>query len=161
MEKKMSSGKHPTRARLLYAIMALVMVFAMAAPDSALASGYTASGLTPDSVITLPKGFVVSPQGTTGVIVKLRGDALASYQGNLPGLAATSPTTTGEDQLNVRSQASQAYLNHLAQTHADFKNAAAKLPGVKITRDFEIVTNSVSLVVPVEQVSSLYALPNV
>jgi uncharacterized repeat protein (TIGR01451 family) len=164
MEKKMIFRRHPTGARMLYAFMMLIMVFGLAAPQTAIAqqsTPYTATALTPDSTISIPKGLVVNAQGITGVIVKLKGDSLASYQGDVAGLAATSPTTTGEDQLDVKSHNSQAYLGHLDQKHADFKNALGRVTGAKITRDFEIIMNSVAVQLPVDQISTLYKLPDV
>lgn len=118
---------------------------------------FTATPLFPDSTISFDKST-----GTVSVIVKLEGDSLAAYTGDIPGLAATSPSVTKEKKLNPNSKASQAYLKHLDQKHQEFKSAAAaNVPQGQVTRDLSVILNAVAMVVPADQVSSLYALPNV
>jgi uncharacterized membrane protein/subtilisin family serine protease len=46
-------------------------------------------------------------------IIQLKGEPLATYQGGVPGLAATSPLATGARKLDPRSAASLAYENYL------------------------------------------------
>ena len=49
-------------------------------------------------------------------MVRLAEPSLATYPGGIPGLAATSPRVTGA--LDVTSDASVAYLEHLADRQA-------------------------------------------
>jgi uncharacterized repeat protein (TIGR01451 family) len=164
MKKKLTFGQHLTGTRIFYAMMMLVLIFGLASPQAALAqqtSPFTATALTPDSTISIPKNLVVTPAGMTGVIVKLKGDALAGYQGDVAGFAATSPIITGSDTVDVNSKASRDYLGMLEQKHANFKSALSKLPQAKVVHDFQVVTNSVSVVLPVEQVPELAKMPEV
>ena len=53
--------------------------------------------------------------GLVGVIVKLEDAPLAAYNGGVEGLAATNTAVTGEKRLNVRSERSRLYVEHLAR----------------------------------------------
>ena len=83
--------------------------------------GFQATPLTPESTIQIAKSApATSGAKLTSVIVKLKGAPLAAYTGDIQGLAATSPSVTGEAKFNIESAASQAYLAHLAQEQALF-----------------------------------------
>jgi uncharacterized repeat protein (TIGR01451 family) len=152
-------NKHHFGFRIFYVLIVAVLVTTLGNPYAALAQNtnrFSATQLSPDSTISTTKSGMVS------VIVKFKGSALASYQGNIPGLAATSPSITKESQLNVKSQASQAYLNYLNQEHQTFIAAQAKsIPQAKITHDYTVVLNGLSVILPVDQLSTLENLPNV
>jgi subtilisin family serine protease len=53
----------------------------------------------------------------TSYIVVFDEPGLLHYEGSIPGLRATAPSATGQAKLDVNSEASQAYLAHLAQVH--------------------------------------------
>jgi subtilisin family serine protease len=137
-----------------------VLVMALAPAEGVLAqdgSSFTATPLFPDSTISFDKST-----GNVSVIVKLQGDSLAAYGGDIPGLPATSPRVTGEKKLNLHSQASQAYLKHLDKKHKDFQSQAlAHIPQAKFTQDFQVIMNAVAMVLPADQVASLYTVPDV
>ena len=112
----------------LFAVLALTIL--SCSPSFAQGtgpSGFQATPLTPESTIQIAK----SAPGTSdtkliSVIVKLKGASLAAYTGDIQGLAPTSPSVTGETQLNAESAASKAYLAHLAQEQAAFIAAATR-----------------------------------
>ncbi len=130
-------------------------------------AGWTVAPLTPDSTITFtgPKPAPVAPDkagGTVSVVVKLKGESLATYSGGVPGFAPTSPRATGAPQLDPRSRDSQAYLQHLAQLQSAFESRALKaVPQARTTHHFDILLNAVTMVVPKEQVKTLASLPDV
>jgi hypothetical protein len=153
--------------RVFYLLMVFCMIFALGAPSTAFAQDsapFTATPLFPDSTISVDKSTSGnSPMpGMVSVIVKLQGASLATYTGDISGLAATSPSVTGEKKLNPNSKASNAYLKYLDQKHQNFKSAAsATIPQGQVTQDLKVILNAVAMIVPADQVSSLYALPNV
>jgi len=99
---------------------------------------------------------------TVSVVVKLKGESLATYSGGVPGFAPTSPRATGAPQLDPRSRDGQAYLQHLAQLQSAFESRArAAIPQAKSTHHFDILLNAVAMVVPREQVKTLASLPDV
>ncbi|HLF28277.1 MAG TPA: S8 family serine peptidase [Anaerolineae bacterium] len=133
--------------------------------------------LTADSVETLPEkeGGDASAElrslnaasaaeaagGLVSVIVKLDDAPLATYDGSLSGLPATSPNVTGAP-LDVDSAASQLYLGYLAQEQDRFVAEAAKAaPTAQITHRFDIIIGGVSMLVPADQVEALSKLPGV
>lgn len=158
-------GAHPERARILNLLLILVLVLAM--PTSTLAQEryptFTATALTPDSTFSIAKPAPgTAQQGLVSMIVKLQGDSLATYGGDIPGLEPTSPSITGEKHLNPNSHASKAYLQHLDKKHNDFRAAAiTHLPQAQVTHDYEVIMNAVAMILPASQVADLYALPEV
>ena len=125
--------------------------------------GFQATPLTPESTIQIAKSApATSGAKLTSVIVKLKGAPLAAYTGDIQGLAATSPSVTGEAKFNIESAASQAYLAHLAQEQALFIATATRaIPEAKVTYQYDVVLNGVAMVVPADQVSELAKLPSV
>ena len=59
------------------------------------------------------------------VMVKLDYDSVATYQGSVDGLAATSPSVTG-DELTGRSQAERAYASYVADVEEAFARRARR-----------------------------------
>lgn len=151
--------------RLFYLLMIAVLIVGMGSPSAALAQDtnrFTATPLSPDSTIAVAKADVNAATGLASVIVKLKGDALASYQGDIAGLPATSPSTTGQKKLNVRSKESQAYLSYLGNKHKAFTDAAIRnIPRAKAGQDFSVVINAVAMTVPADQIATLASLPDV
>ena len=96
------------------------------------------------------------------VIVKLQAEPLATYAGEIPGLAATSPQVTGAEKVDPQSPASKQYLAYVdAQQDAFASTAQAAIPSAKITHRFNIVLGGVSMLVPEDQVAALSNLPGV
>ena len=96
------------------------------------------------------------------VIVRLTGQALASYTGTTAGLPATNPRALGAARLNARSAASSQYLDYLAQRHFDFATRLrGAMPTARIVHQYQAVVNGMSLIVPETQISTLASLPGV
>ena len=115
----------------LFAVLTLTIL--SCSPSFAQGTGpsdFQATPLTPESTIQIAKSAPgTSASKLTSVIVKLQGASLAAYAGGIQGLAPTSPSVTGEAQLNVESAASKAYLAHLAQVVAAQTLAFARPAG--------------------------------
>jgi subtilisin family serine protease len=96
------------------------------------------------------------------VIVRLSGEPLASYEGTIPGLAATNPRATGTPRLNPRSISSERYLRHLEGRRANFKaGLRAAIPAARVQHEYQAILNGISLVLPETEISALAALPGV
>ncbi|GIG14357.1 peptidase S8 [Catellatospora methionotrophica] len=94
------------------------------------------------------------------VLVKLDHDAVASYAGGVPGLAATSPAATG---VRLRGgDAERAYEQYLAQREQHFASAlAAKLPAARVGQSLRTVYGGVALTLPANEVKKLLAVEGV
>ena len=154
-------SKH-TRSRFIVNVLAILMLTLLAAtPSFAQDSGpqFEVKSVSSESIVSVGKATTAT---SVSVIVKLKGASLASYAGDIAGLAPTSPSVTGETQLNVESAASQAYLAHLTRQQAAFEAAALKaVPQAKVTYRYIVVLNGVAMIVPADQVDELAALPDV
>jgi hypothetical protein len=96
------------------------------------------------------------------VIVKLDVDSVASYDGGIPGLAATNPAVAGTDKLDLNSPAVQQYQAYVDGVQKDFEETATKsIAGAEVTNRFDLILGGVSLVIPADQVSTLTKLPGV
>lgn len=103
-------------------------------------------------------------ESETGLyIVRLEGDALASYQGGVADLAATSPKVTGASRLNVNAPESVAYLNYLKTQHAQFVDNAATTLGRSLEVEFQYlnVLNALAVRVDYAEAQRLATLPGV
>lgn len=154
--------------RIFYLFMAAVLAIGLGAPSAVMAQEprpFTVTPLTPDSSISVAKAPVIGvtqESGTASVIVKLKGKSLAGYTGGIQGLSPTNPTRTGARKLDTRTRASQAYMKYLRSKHQAFERAtAAAVPQAKITQDFSVIMNGVAMTIPVDQISSLSAMPDV
>jgi len=79
----------------------------------------SAKGATPTATTnTVSASNVGSIVQNERYIVVLEGEALATYSGDVSGLAATSARATGREKLNPRTPESLAYLSHLEQEQA-------------------------------------------
>ena len=96
------------------------------------------------------------------VIVRLDGDALASYRGGVVGLAATAPRAIGATRLDPRSANSQRYLAHLNSRQQTFATRLrGAVPTARVTHRYQAVFNGMSVRLPASRISSLAALPGV
>jgi subtilisin family serine protease len=95
------------------------------------------------------------------VMVKLDYDAVASYAGDVAGLAATSPEVTGLS-LDENQAAVDAYLDHLASEEAAAREAiAAGVPQATLLDSFQVAYGGVSAVIPANRVGDLLAVDGV
>ena len=75
---------------------------------------------------------------------------LASYAGDVPGLAATSPEAIGALRLEARSTASQRYLASMDRRLSDFEQAALlQIPQTRVTAHFGVHIGSQELLLSV------------
>jgi subtilisin family serine protease len=157
-----NSNHHKTRT--YYGLFAIVLILSMTITSAASAQQsktFTATQLTEISTYSIPRNLEVNAQGLTSVVVKLKGSSLASYQGEIPDLPATSPAVTGENRLNPNSSASVSYLGYLDQKHATVKEELLKIPDVKVVQEYNVVLNAISVVIPASEIDKLSNLPGV
>jgi Subtilase family/Fibronectin type-III domain/PA domain len=160
--------------RLLVVAVATATIALPSAVDATTtASGFTATALTASDTITMAKSTsgrsaVTDPAllGRTdatpvNVVVKLDYDATASYKGDITGLAATSPSVTGE-KLTGDSGAEQAYENYTGQLDKSFRQElAAAVPAATAGESLQRVYGGVAVQVPANQVSKVLSLDGV
>lgn len=95
------------------------------------------------------------------VVVKLDYDAIATYQGGRPGLAATSPSVTGRALTDATATRS-AYARDVARQEQEITGAMTRaVPEVSIGRSFRVVYGGVAAVVPADRARDLLAVPGV
>ena len=96
-------------------------------------------------------------------IVQLQDDPLATYQGNINNLAATSPSTLGLSKLDINSLASSAYLNYLAAEQAQFLLSAENNLNREIEAiyQYDVVYNGVALPLTPEEALTIAKIPGV
>lgn len=129
------------------------------------AGGENASGASAategDERLRPPAGRTAS-SNPVGLIVKLDFAPLSSYQGNIPGLPATSPRTRGQKRLNLRSPGSQRYLAYLTSQRQDFEaQLKRKIPQARISATYDHVFGGVAVLVPEDPVPEVVRLPHV
>lgn len=101
-----------TLFRVFAVMMVLSMVFAPFAARPALAGG-------PVTDAPAPASETIDASETGLYIVRLKGAAVASYKGGIPGFEATSPAATGASKLDSNSSAVQAYRAYLQAQHTE------------------------------------------
>ena len=95
------------------------------------------------------------------VFIKLDYDAVASYAGDVEGLAATSPEVTGKS-LKANKRAVDAYLRHLDREEAQAREAIeASVPQSTVLESFQIAYGGVSAVVPANRIDDLLGVDGV
>ena len=100
--------------------------------------------------------------GRTAVVVKLKDDSLASYDGGVAGLPATNPRVTGARKLDPSSANSAKYLRYLDGRLSAFESRTkGRSPDAKVTRRLDVVVGGVALVLPAEDVAKVAADPAV
>jgi uncharacterized repeat protein (TIGR01451 family) len=148
--------------RLASALVVALIILAGSAPARAQGNDYsrfTARSLTPARIVE-QQGAKTSK--LVSVIVKLDVAPLATYAGDIPGLAATSPAATGAARLDSRSAASQRYLAYVDQRLGDFERAVrAQIPQAHLTTRYRYVFGGVAVALPEQQVDVLAKLPGV
>lgn len=168
---------HRTRRSWRLLSLALVLLTALAGSASVFAQGnspnrFTTTPLGADEQFSsdvvkenkpqLASARAANTSKPVSVIVKLQGDPLATYKGDIAGLPATNPRVTGAERLDVDSQASKQYRAHLdAQYDAFEAQALRAIPQASVTRRFDVVFGGVAMLVPGDQVEAIATLPGV
>jgi uncharacterized repeat protein (TIGR01451 family) len=120
--------------------------------------------LAPESSFEASKIRSLEAEGgdeLVSVIVKLEDASLAAYTGDVPGLAATSPSVTGADKLDVNSAESRAYLDYLEVQQESFVSVAKSSLNARVTHRYDVVFGGISMLVPESQVDLVAKLPGV
>lgn len=101
-------------------------------------------------------------RGTATVVVKLKDDSLAAYDGGVAGLPATNPDVTGDAKLDPSSPDSKKYLAYVNGKMAAFEGRAkGKSPRAKVTRRLDVVVGGVAMTLPAGDVAKVAADPAV
>jgi subtilisin family serine protease len=95
------------------------------------------------------------------VVIKLDYDAVASYTGDIAGLAATSPEATGRS-LEDNKAAVDAYLDHVARFEARVRaDIEAAVPAADLAGSFQVAYGGVAATVPANQIGALLEVQGV
>ncbi len=95
------------------------------------------------------------------VLIKLDYDAVASYTGDVEGLAATSPEVTGKS-LRANKAAVDAYGRHLDTREKAARDAIeAAVPQSTVLDSFSIAYGGVSAIVPANRIGALLGVEGV
>jgi subtilisin family serine protease len=165
------------RWRTSIALSAAVLAAFVAVPTASVAAPdpgrFTAQALLPTSSVTAVKSasgrlaqsdralLARTDSAEVNVMVKLDYDATASYQGDLAGYAATSPSKTGRN-LTGGTPAEKAYNTYTAKEDRDFRsNLADRLPRAEAGQSVRQVYGGVAVRLPANQVKSLLRIPGV
>ncbi|NNF69673.1 MAG: S8 family serine peptidase, partial [Acidimicrobiia bacterium] len=110
--------------RLMIIVATLALATTLATPVSARVPIADLDQGSPADKLQEATATVVVPDKfkneTPGVwIVRLSDDPVASYEGGVNGLAATSPNATGDEQLDAATPESQEYADYLTARRAD------------------------------------------
>ena len=117
-------------------------------PDSApIESAKSATGQLAESDPSLLGRTDDTP---VNVMVKLDYDSVATYEGNEPGLPATSPAVTGEE-LQDNQAAVAAYESHVAGIEAEIQqDIQAEVPQAQVRESFRVAYGGLAMRVPGE-----------
>lgn len=165
------------RWRKSIALSAVVLAATVVTPTASAGATnpgrFTAKALAPTSTITAAKSasgrlaqsdtslLARTDSAVVNVMVKLDYDATASYQGDLAGLAATSPSVTGRP-LTGATSAEKAYNAYTGKADRTFRsNLTAKLPKAKAAQSVRLVYGGMAVRLPANQVKSLLSIPGV
>src|SRR5699024_8189637 len=96
-------------------------------------------------------------------IVRLAEAPLATYEGGVEGLSATSPQATGDARLDATSEDSRAYLRHLAerQEEAGLQIESLLARDVEIADSYTHALNGFSLELSAEEAAALVDQPGI
>jgi subtilisin family serine protease len=110
---------------------------------------------------TVKHNLVVSETGI--YIVRLQDASLASYQGGISRLAATSPQVTGASRLDMRAPESQAYLEYLGQKQGELLENMARTFGrpIEVVFQYKNVLNAVAVRIDHSEALQAFNLPGV
>ncbi len=164
--------------RLLGVVGVLAVLLAAAQPVAAIqpltGRSNTPTRLTPSGkVVSVPKSasgklaqsdpdlIARTDSALVNIMVKIDADPIASYQGGVMDLQATSPAITGKT-LSANGSSVSAYNGYLlAKSATIHRSAVNKVPGLRIGRDFPIAFGGFSAQVPANQAKNLLDVPGV
>ena len=150
------------RVKILPLILVLALLLSTFSAQLGLAqsgkpSDFQATGLTPDSTVSLPDK---QPAARSMAAVESSGEELVSVIVKLTD--APLVTRANADGLDVQSAESQAYLGYLAAQQEGFISVAkASLSDMRVIHRYDVVLGGVSMLVPASQVEQLSKLPGV
>jgi uncharacterized repeat protein (TIGR01451 family) len=104
------------------------------------------------------KGGMPSGGAESVYIVQLADPAVATYEGGIKGLKATSNKVTGANKLNTNSKASKAYRKYLKQKQEKF---AASSGSAKVTAQYQWAFNGVAMRLSEDEAEAMRANPEV
>jgi len=110
-----------------------------------------------------PAAGVLGTSETGRWIVQLDEPSLATYEGGITGLSATSPEASGAPSLDMDSAAAVAYSDHLQTRHNSFAtNAQSELGrNVTIEHNYRAVLNAVVVEADRSEAAQLADMPEV
>jgi hypothetical protein len=95
------------------------------------------------------------------VLVKLDYDPVASYDGDVPGFAATSPGKTGK-KLAQNKAAVEAYTGYVTAYESKvLERVRLKVPAAKLRQSFRTVYGGVAMTLPANRIGDLLAIEGV
>jgi subtilisin family serine protease len=150
----------------LAAIAAVALVGLLPTPPASAAPPKPATHLLRDLAprgalaVTDPSLLHRAGPGPVSIVVKLDYDPTATYAGDLPGFAATSPAVTGHAL--TRGAAEQHYQQRIASIEDPFLGALRqRVPGARVGQRLHTVYGGVALTVPADAVDQVLHLPGV
>ncbi|MEM7112635.1 MAG: S8 family serine peptidase [Chloroflexota bacterium] len=111
-------------------------------------------------------GIVVEPKGATGdsvYIIRLNHAPLASYDGSIAGLEATSASVLGDAKLDMTSEASLAYSQFLAAEQAKVVSAMGESleRTIKPVYNYSVAFNGLAVVLSPAEAAEVAKIPAV
>lgn len=143
---------------MAFALLAGVVMLLLGANDSS-AQDTLAAANTAEVIDTYPL-----LESETGLyIVQLADRPLATYDGSIAGLAATTPAAAGVNRLDVNAPESIAYLEYLQTQHDNFINSAEIALGHSLDVQFQYlnVLNALAIRADLAEAQLLAELPGV
>ncbi|MBC8160501.1 MAG: S8 family serine peptidase, partial [Roseiflexaceae bacterium] len=144
-------------------LASLALVGAIVSPSAQGAVVGTASGgtLAASSPRAAKSDLRESPTGI--YIVRLADAPLVSYQGDLAGLAATSPAKIGESKLNSRSGAAVQYRAYLESQREAVINQMGQTLGARpnVVQTYDVAYNGFAVKMSLAQARQTEQLPGV
>ena len=150
-----------TISRLFALLMLVSMTLSLVNPFSAQPA--QAAEVTAAAPVAQPSLAKIGESETGLYIIRLVDAALASYDGRLPTLDATSPSVTGAGKLDVTSETSVAYLDYLEGKHQQFITEMNSALGrsVEVVFQYKNVFNGLAVRVNRDEAQILAGLPGV
>ena len=95
------------------------------------------------------------------VMVRLDYDPVASYEGDIPGLAATSPQKSGR-KLRENRAAVDAYTRYVIAYESEvLDRVKAKVPTAKVRQYFRTVYGGVAMILPANRIDDVLSIDGV
>lgn len=153
-------------ANIFYVLVILAMLIAPVSAVSFAASSDRASQSNTESAGQNGTAEASTKKGTsaTGLyIVRFADPSLASYEGGIEGLAATSPLATGSRYVDIKAPASAAYLDYLKGKQANALSAMESTVGRTLDVRFQYlhVLNGMAIAMSASEAAEVASLPGV